>query len=331
MQTSLSRIQAAQLGSLYETASEGFMPAGSQGSGLLGGIYEAWKSKYLSGFQQRNALLDGLFYDVGKITEEETNTLAPWLVKEGTLLHVPPTGTQKLQPVKDLTALAKLDKPKALAIAGVGSSALGSAALARNVADAVGGPVVAVVSGFGLADVATEAIGGYFLFGTLNRLRHNAEQLETMATDWMKSTSPVSGPKAASKGLAAFNDVNAAAALLRDPRFDLSVLCGHSKGNLILAEALEKIVRNSPEDAERLQAQSHIITLSAVIKMPDGFKKITDVLGSADPLGYMNSRRSIAIEKLLRGVGHHTNTEFPDIVPRPLDVTATLKDILYTE
>ena len=111
----------------------------------------------------------------------------------------------------------------------------------------------------------------------------------------------------------------------------LSVLCGHSKGNLILAEALEKIVRNSPEDAERLQAQSHIITLSAVIKMPDGFKKITDVLGSADPLGYMNSRRSIAIEKLLRGVGHHTNTEFPDIVPRPLDVTATLKDILYTE
>lgn len=50
----------------------------------------------------------------------------------------------------------------ALAIAGVGSSALGAAAFARNVADGLGEPVAAVVSGYGLADVLTEALGGFF-------------------------------------------------------------------------------------------------------------------------------------------------------------------------
>lgn len=53
----------------------------------------------------------------------------------------------------------------------MGSSALGAAALARNVADHRRAPVAAIVAGLGLADVVTEALGGWFVFGAGNVVR----------------------------------------------------------------------------------------------------------------------------------------------------------------
>src|SRR5215213_284794 len=117
----------------------------------------------LSTLQRRNAALDSVFYDVGVITPEETPDLAFWLAREGAIVAVPPSGQGRLRLFltpeefyRDGGAVA------ALTVAGVGSSALGAAGFARNVADSLNKPVAAVVSGYGLADVLTEALGGFF-------------------------------------------------------------------------------------------------------------------------------------------------------------------------
>jgi hypothetical protein len=50
-------------------------------------------------------------------------------------------------------------------ITGVGSSALGSAALAWDISVALEKPVLAIVPGYGVADVVLQALGGWFAFG----------------------------------------------------------------------------------------------------------------------------------------------------------------------
>jgi hypothetical protein len=50
-------------------------------------------------------------------------------------------------------------------ITGVGSSALGSAALAWDISVALQKPVLAIVAGYGVADVFLQALGGWFAFG----------------------------------------------------------------------------------------------------------------------------------------------------------------------
>src|SRR5262245_3100345 len=50
-------------------------------------------------------------------------------------------------------------------ITGVGSSALGSAALAWDISVALERPVLAIVPGYGVADVVLQGLGGWFAFG----------------------------------------------------------------------------------------------------------------------------------------------------------------------
>ena len=47
-------------------------------------------------------------------------------------------------------------------VAGVGSSDLGAAALARTLANHLDAPVGAIVAGYGLSDLLSEALGGWF-------------------------------------------------------------------------------------------------------------------------------------------------------------------------
>ena len=93
----------------------------------------------LESFRRRNAVLDGIFYDIGKVTQEEARETAPWLAREGAILIVPPSGAGSLKlcnTVEDFANAGGADV-RILAVAGVGSSALGAAAFARNVADRV--------------------------------------------------------------------------------------------------------------------------------------------------------------------------------------------------
>lgn len=56
----------------------------------------------------------------------------------------------------------------AVVVAGVGSSAIGTASLARNLADYLKRPVAGIVSGCGVEDVISEGFGGWFGLGAIN-------------------------------------------------------------------------------------------------------------------------------------------------------------------
>lgn len=276
----------------------------------------------LEALRQRNALLDALFYDVSAVTHDEARSISPWLAREGALLYVPPSGQGVLKLCASIDALARAGRGAApvrgLAVAGVGSSALGSAAFARNVADALGAPVAAVVSGYGLADLASEALGGWFFFGQLNRLRHFEQQLEEL----LEHHSPV-GTVPALYGDRRGDDTARVLALLRDPRFDLQLLTGHSKGNLVLSEALYALTRYDGPDLP-IATDTKIVTVSAVIAMPPVFTDIVDVMGQWDWFGAFNSRAGIPVDVRVPQAWHHTNTELPYHLP----VTETFKALL---
>ena len=114
---------------------------------------------------ERNQLIDAAFYDVDALTDDEKSTLSPFRDREGSIVVVPPreSGRAVRQYQNALQFLiAEETAVSILAVAGVGSSVLGTAALARNVADHYEMDVAGVVSGYGTTDVAAEALGGWF-------------------------------------------------------------------------------------------------------------------------------------------------------------------------
>ncbi len=274
----------------------------------------------LEGIRQRNTLLDALFYDVGKINQDEAVALSPWLAAEGSLLIVPPTGTGALKLCDSIDDYLSAggQSVRTLAVAGVGSSALGSAAFARNVADASGTPVAAVVSGYGLADVVTEALGGFFWFGALNSIRHIFEGLDRLSEEgsaWQGSSADM---------VRESRDTATVLALLREPRLDFNLLVGHSKGNLVLSEALYELKRIDGKRLATLAKDSRVVTISARIAMPPPLRDVVDVMGAWDWFGGLNSRLDIPPDVLVPTAWHHTNTE----LPAHLDVKQALSSIL---
>ena len=134
-----------------------------------------------------NTSLDSMFYDVPALVRglaergltvgtgdgaESPGRLNLSALKdpEGSLLVVDPAKAPYIRAFHDVELFLRCDEPDIRTVAtatitGVGSSALGSAALAWNVAEASGAPVLAIVPGYGVADVVTQALGGWFGFG----------------------------------------------------------------------------------------------------------------------------------------------------------------------
>jgi hypothetical protein len=274
----------------------------------------------LEGFRQRNILLDALFYDVKVVRHEEAVDLAPWVAGEGAILVVPPSGGAKLTVCADLDAFfaaggAELDT---IAVAGVGSSALGTAAFARNVADALGRPVAAVVSGYGLADLVTEASGGIAwaagldgLYKLWERLDHNLDWIRTMEAN-ARGEKPVH----------AHRDGEVLLALLRDPRITVATLVGHSKGNLVIADALHALQREDRARSEALCERLRIVCFSARVKMPRACTHVTEVIGRWDMVVDFAARRE-APPAVVPDAWHHTNTDLFGAIA----VTKILKDL----
>jgi len=278
----------------------------------------------LEAFRRRNAVFDGLFYDIGKISHEEAVKTAPWLAREGAILIVPPSGGGSLRlcgKVEDFAIVGGADV-QVLAVAGVGSSALGAAAFARNVADAFGVTVAAVVSGYGLADLLAEALGGWFWFGTLNRLRHQFETLDDMSR-------ALNRPETLGDTTSSFDldrvslDTRTVMALLSDRRFRFSLVTGHSKGNLVISEALYELERQPA--GERIPADKFwIVTVSAAAAMPPRYEKIIDVMGTIDGFGALNSTLGVTIDKRCPLSWHDTNTDLPFHLP----VTKAFRELI---
>ena len=274
----------------------------------------------LEGLRQRNVALDALFYDIKVITPEEAFYISDSLAAQGAIMIVPPSDGAPiiLCETVDEFVLRGGDKVRALAVAGIGGSALGAAAFARNVADAIQGPVAVVVSGYGIADVITEAFGGLFFFGHLRGLRPMLETLDDLA----------GRPKVGAYGDGAAArtslDTRTVRALLADPRLSFRLLVGHSKGNLVLSAALHDLCKEDEIRVADLAETMKIVTIGARIAMPPAFTDVIDVMGEWDWFGEINSRPFIDADRHIPHAWHHTNTDFGGHLP----VTSTLQEIL---
>lgn len=271
----------------------------------------------LEAMRQRNAFLDWLFYDVRNLADHEARDVSPWLAAEGAILVVPPSGSGPLTRFASIDDFVRSESAslRTLVVAGVGSSALGSAALARNVADALQSPVVAVVSGYGLADVAAEAMGGFLWFGAINSVRHSFEWLDRLRESGVIADPSTSATVSIRSPAGLSKDTRSVLALLSHPDVSFDLLVGHSKGNLILSEALFAMQESAPALLRTLGSNLSIVTLSAKIAMPLACKHVVDVMGQLDTFGAANSRLDIKTDVVVPAAWHHTNTELPFHLP----------------
>lgn len=282
---------------------------------------------FLDGMRQRNVLLDVLFYDVRRIERDEAVGLSPWQAGEGSILIVPPSGAGRL------TLCASPDDFVAhggaaistLTVAGVGSSALGTAAFARNVADAIGEPVAAVVSGWGLADLASEASGGFLWFAGLTAMHDLWEHLDR-SLDWVRAA-----------GLAALagdtepvhvdHDTDVVLALVEDERLAFERIVAHSKGNVVVGDALHALQRRDRARSDRLAETTRIVSISARGRMPRACRRVTEIVGRWDLIGDFATRRDAPADVVVPDAWHHTNTDLYGHLP----VTRVLKDLFAAE
>lgn len=257
----------------------------------------------LYAYRMRNHALDAAFYDVGALSPDTIDRLHSVPFSEGGILIVHPGRHDRLSLHVSTSEFRRLGigRPRAIAVAGVGSSAVGTAAFAKNVAEALGAPVAGVVSGYGMKDLLWEALGGWLWFRSLNQLRRGAEANgrpfatgNATMSDWADRISP---------------DTTSLAALFsaEEPLFD--VIVGHSKGNLSIAEALYRAQARAPTPAKTLLRHAHIMTVSAAIYMPDDARKVTDIIGALDWFGRMNSHPDVAPDIVVPNAWHHTNRE----------------------
>lgn len=273
---------------------------------------------------QRNTALDHLFYDIGALTEEELTTLSRETNREGSILVVYPAARggsinyKKYHEYKVLRA-APGSLLRHFCIAGVGSSDVGAAALARNLANVVDEPVGAIIGGYGVADLMTEALGGWFVLGQANRWMRMWKDFTPRAAN----QDTRADRNRADQMLSGTPDARALLSLLRDEDREIATLLGHSKGCLSIAFTLEALMLDGDTSAIAKARKARIVTTGAVVDLPDGFKNVVQLLGGIDWFGGMNSRIGID-HRPVPNAWHHLNTRIPAHLP----LEDTLREIL---
>jgi hypothetical protein len=197
-----------------------------------------------------------------------------------------------------------------LTVTGVGSSAFGSVAFAWDVSVTLGEPVVAIVPGYGLADVVPQALGGWFGFemydalqsATQTLLASFAPSLAMMGKDLARSTparemAPTGAP-VFRHGSAASDDVHA----ILQAAPGISRVIGHSKGALAIENALRSL---SPGRTEKIS----VWTFGCVISEEVRCQNYAQYLGAIDALGTLNSLGNLPEHRPF--VHHSTNTLIP--------------------
>ncbi|MVA17784.1 cell envelope biogenesis protein OmpA [Agrobacterium vitis] len=266
----------------------------------------------LEPWRLRNSSLDALYYDIRALTSDEAFYISDALAAEGLIMIVPPTGQGMLTLCEtvDEYLLRGGREVRAMAVAGIGGSAAGAAAFARNVADAIEAPVCAVVSGYGLGDVVAEALGGAFFFGPLGFLRRNFEMIDDLVGRpqfgaYQRRPKPSQPPRRTSL------DADTVQALLCHPDLRFNLVTGHSKGNLIVAEALNAIEKEAPERLSILAERLQIITFSTRVALPAPFSPPLAIIGELDWYGELNATAPVTNIVRVARAGHSTNTSLP--------------------
>ncbi len=267
--------------------------------------------------ERRNELIDYIFYDTGALTIREKNSLSSLRNREGSVIVVTPGQSIKgiyEYETTDRFLESKHKSVKALVVAGVGSSVIGTAALARNVANAFDIEVAGVVSGYGASDLISEAIGGWFFYEATDALRHQLRQ-SIAGWDMLVRTNPFGLPFSSeftsrSPAKPATRDIDAVTAVLEAPTANFSLVVGHSKGSLLLNYGLEHIATKQKGKTHRYFEELNIVTFGAVTNFAPQFKKVRQYIGSLDWFGGLNSRLDIE-HHLVPNAWHHLNTQFP--------------------
>jgi len=202
-------------------------------------------------------------------------------------------------------------KPMTASITGVGSSALGSVALAWDIAKAVAAPTLAIVPGYGVADWMIQALGGWFGFGLHDALGSKSAiqaSLALIAPDlaWLGRRLSASAPGSgrAPTGAPVFRTGCGSSDVLHAlmNATDITCVVGHSKGALAVGNAL----RSLPE--ERVQGLV-VVTLGCPIAEELAGARYHQFLGLFDALGQANAWGHLPGAWLFSD--HSTNTALP--------------------
>jgi len=203
---------------------------------------------------------------------------------------------------------------EAVTITGVGSSALGSAAFAWNASMALGQRVAAIVPGYGVADVIYQGLGGWYGFGVVGWLEALTHKLVAVAAPWaahighgLVQTSPekAQGQDPGQPFLTGNPASDILHALLKNAP-QISTLLGHSKGALVIENALRALEKD-------VTSRLFVTTFGCPIDESPPVARYVQFLGSFDALGWSNSwghRAEISIP-----THHSTNTSIPYSMP----------------
>ncbi|MBQ9535246.1 MAG: hypothetical protein IJU78_05345 [Clostridia bacterium] len=199
---------------------------------------------------------DSTYYNTGCLTSQETSVLLAQAFEKGSVVVMTPTnnvfytGAAAEQMVID-------GDVQIVTIAGVGSSVIGTAAFAKHVAKIKNQPVAGIVVGYGDGTIYTEGTQGYFIGRPSN-------------------VAGVYYEEPASQKLV---DLYAAGARP-------SLLIGHSKGNMDVANALFKMYN---EGHQSWYAGVTVKTFGCGVYVPAGVGTFRQYIGTLDTLGYTNT------------------------------------------
>ncbi|MCB9853785.1 MAG: hypothetical protein H6819_11860 [Phycisphaerales bacterium] len=274
-----------------------------------------------SPIRYRNSLLDGVFYDVGALTADERRTLSPMIDREGSIVVVSPAASNR--EIRHYKSALRFftnegDHVSAAAVAGVGSSVLGTAAMARNIANAYGVDVAGLVTGYGMADLLTEALGGWFFYGAMDwsrlEFKRFVENLKDSLPEAksMHHRSGSAGPRRMTLPGNQDSGTLLDVLIARPPK--LKLIVGHSKGALLIDYVLDKFVAELNVDAHPYFEELVIVTIGTVVGLSEKFLRLRQYLGEYDWFGKMNSRVGLPYESV-PNAWHHLNTHLPNHVP----------------
>ena len=122
--------------------------------------------------------------------------------------------------------------------------------------------------------------------------------------------------------LAALDAATGRVSWVRQTRITVATLVGHSKGNLVIADALHALQREDRARSEALCERLRIVCFSARVKMPRACTHVTEVIGRWDMVVDFAARRE-APPAVVPDAWHHTNTDLFGAIA----VTKILKDL----
>lgn len=264
----------------------------------------------LEAFRLSNTALDTLFYDVphlsaalrlrGEVIGDGDSAdhldLSALKNPEGSLLIVDAAGAPAVRAFHDVARFLACDEPfvrgvEVATITGVGSSALGSAALAWNVSAALGRPVLAIVPGYGVADALLQGLGGWFGFGLYDALNVKTRVQTALAAVAPRTAAIGRGLSASvpdaptlANGAPVFRTGSGSSDVLHAILDDrpLRWLVGHSKGALAIGNALRGLAADRTQDVR-------VVTLGCPIAEDIEGVRYSQVLGLFDLLGALNA------------------------------------------